>query len=74
MEWVAVLFSRGSSLSRDRTQVFCTAGRFFTLLSHQGNSFGMKLEINYKKKAEKNNKHFETKKHATEKLLGQRRY
>ena len=53
MEWVAILFYRGSSLSRDRTQVFCTAGRFFTLLSHKGNSFGMKLEINYKKKAEK---------------------
>ena len=62
MEWVAILFSRGSSLTRDWTQVFCTAGRFFTLLSHKGNSFDMKLEIKYKKKAEKNNKHFETKK------------
>ena len=30
LEWVAISFSRGSSQSRDRTQVFCTASRFFT--------------------------------------------
>ena len=30
LEWVAVPFSRGSSQSRDRTQVSCIAGRFFT--------------------------------------------
>ena len=30
LEWIAVPFSRGSSQSRDRTQVSCTAGRFFT--------------------------------------------
>ena len=30
LEWVAISFSRGSSQSRDRTQVSCTAGRFFT--------------------------------------------
>ena len=30
LEWVAVAFSRGSSQSRDRTQVFCFAGKFFT--------------------------------------------
>ena len=29
-EWVAFLFSRGSSQPRDRTQVSCIAGRFFT--------------------------------------------
>ena len=29
MEWVALPFSKGSSLPRDRTQVSCTAGRFF---------------------------------------------
>ena len=29
-EWVAFPFSRGSSQPRDRTQVFCIAGRFFT--------------------------------------------
>ena len=30
LEWVAISFSRGSSQPRDRTQVSCTAGRFFT--------------------------------------------
>ena len=30
LEWVAISFSKGSSKTRDRTQVFCTAGRFFT--------------------------------------------
>ena len=30
LEWVAISFSRGSSWTRDRTQVSCTAGRFFT--------------------------------------------
>ena len=29
-EWVAVPFSRGSSQPRDRTQVSCIAGGFFT--------------------------------------------
>ena len=31
LEWVAVLFSRGSSQPRDWTQVSCIAGRFFTI-------------------------------------------
>ena len=31
LEWVAVPFSRGSSQTRDQTQVSCTAGRFFTI-------------------------------------------
>ena len=31
LEWVAVPFSRGSSQSRDRTQVSHIAGRFFTI-------------------------------------------
>ena len=31
LEWVAIPFSRGSSQIRDRTRVFCTAGRFFTI-------------------------------------------
>ena len=31
LEWVAISFSRGPSWPRDRTQVFCIAGRFFTL-------------------------------------------
>ena len=30
LEWVAYPFSRGSSQPRDRTQVSCIAGRFFT--------------------------------------------
>ena len=30
LEWVAIPFSRGSSPPRDRTQVSCTAGEFFT--------------------------------------------
>ena len=31
LEWVAIPVSRGSSRPRDWTQVFCTAGRFFTI-------------------------------------------
>ena len=31
LEWVAILFSRGSSLPRDRTQVSCVSGRCFTV-------------------------------------------
>ena len=31
LEWVAKPFSKGSSQSRDRTQVSCIAGRFFTI-------------------------------------------
>ena len=31
LEWVAISFSKGSSQPRDRTQVSCTAGRFFTI-------------------------------------------
>ena len=30
LEWVAISFSRGSSRPRDRAQVSCTAGNFFT--------------------------------------------
>ena len=33
LEWVAIPFSRGSFQCRDITQVFCTAGRFFTVLA-----------------------------------------
>ena len=36
LEWVAFLFSRGSSQPRDRTWVSCIAGGFFFYqLSHQ---------------------------------------
>ena len=31
LEWVAFPFSRGSSYPRDRTQVSCIAGRFYTV-------------------------------------------
>ena len=31
LEWVAAPFSRGSSQPRDRAQVSCIAGRFFTV-------------------------------------------
>ena len=31
MVWAAILSSRGSSLPRDQTQVFCIAGGFFTV-------------------------------------------
>ena len=34
LEWVAISFSRGSSLHRDRTQLFHIVGRCFDLLSH----------------------------------------
>ena len=30
LEWVAYTFSRGSSRPRNRTRIFCIAGRFFT--------------------------------------------
>ena len=33
LEWIAIRFSRGSSWPRDRTQVSCTEGRFFSLAS-----------------------------------------
>ena len=31
LEWVAIPFTRGPSQRRDQTQVFHTAGRFFTI-------------------------------------------
>ena len=30
LEWIAILFSRGSSRPRDQTQVSCIIDRFFT--------------------------------------------
>ena len=35
LEWVTVLFSRGSSQLRDQTQVSCIAGRFFTIWANK---------------------------------------
>ena len=37
LEWVAIVFSRGSSQPRDQSQVSHIAGEFFTNLSYQGN-------------------------------------
>ena len=37
LEWIAISFSRGSSQLRNRTQVSCTAGRFFTDWADRGN-------------------------------------
>ena len=31
LEWVAIPFSRGSSQSRDQTEVSCIAGKFFAV-------------------------------------------
>ena len=31
LEWIAIFFSKGSSRPRDRAQVSCIAGRFFTI-------------------------------------------
>ena len=31
LEWVAILFSRGSFQPRDRTRVCCTVDKFFTI-------------------------------------------
>ena len=36
LEWVVISFSRGSSWHRDRTQVSCTADRFFTIWAMRG--------------------------------------
>ena len=36
LEWVAISFSRGSSWPRDRTQVSCIAGGFFTIWAPTG--------------------------------------
>ena len=36
LEWVAILFSRGSSQPRDRTWVSCITGRFLYRQRHQG--------------------------------------
>ena len=35
LEWVAISFSRGSSQPRDRTQVSCIAGGFFTIWANR---------------------------------------
>ena len=45
LEWVAILFSRGSSQPKYQTWVFCIAGRFFTIWAtreaHEGPNFSI---------------------------------
>ena len=36
LEWIAISFSKGSSWPRNQTLISSIAGRFFTVLSHQG--------------------------------------
>ena len=36
LEWVSILFFRGSSPPRDHTQISCIAGRFFTIWVTRG--------------------------------------
>ena len=43
LEWVAILFSRGSSQPRDGTQASCTVGGFFPVES-PGKLFGSEKE------------------------------
>ena len=43
LEWVAILFSRGSSWLRDRTLVSCIGGRFFTFWASRGAPIIIKL-------------------------------
>ena len=47
LEWVAMPYSRGSSQLRDRTRVFCTAGRFFTDLATREAQNKINLYIQY---------------------------
>ena len=45
LEWVAILFSRGSSHLRDGTRVSCIAGRFFTIWASRDFEFLEKSKI-----------------------------
>ena len=48
LERVAISFSRGSSQPRDRTQVSCTAGRFFTIwATREAPNYHMTQESHY---------------------------
>ena len=46
LEWVAIPFSRGSSRSRDQTQVSCIAGRFFTIRATRKALFVVRINEN----------------------------
>ena len=43
LEWVVILFSRGSSQSRDGTRVSCIAGRFFTICDTKNKTKNKKM-------------------------------
>ena len=43
LEWIAMPFSRASSRPRDRTQVSCIAGRFFTIWTTREASIGKQM-------------------------------
>ena len=47
LEWVAISFSRGSSQPRNKTQVFCIAGRCFTLWATGKATIPSKLGIRW---------------------------
>ena len=51
LEWVAISFSRGSSQSRDQTQVFCIAGRLFTVWATRESNPAIPLLRLYTKKS-----------------------
>ena len=53
LEWVAIPFSRGSSPPRDWTQVFCIAGRFFTVWATWENQYLNKLLLKTNKKTQR---------------------
>ena len=46
LKWVAIPFSKGSSLPRDQTQVPYTVGQILYLLSHQGSPASYDFPIN----------------------------
>ena len=46
LEWVAMPSSRGSPWPRDRTQVSCTAGRFFTAWATREAQINKDLQLN----------------------------
>ena len=50
LEWVAMPSSRGSSEPRDRTQVSCIAGRFFTIWATKEAHIDYRDQHNYKAK------------------------
>ena len=47
LEWVAFPFSKGSSQPRDRTQVFCIAGGFFTSWATREAQLLVDLDLNF---------------------------